>query len=65
MMTISEHFKLPVLVPWHRICLSIKKMAHKNLKQIGFADYAQRYQMALNTFSIHQARTTPAPSQHD
>jgi hypothetical protein len=36
-----------------------------NLKQIGFADYAQRYQMALNAFKIHQASTSPASPQHD
>lgn len=36
-----------------------------NLKQMGFTDLAQRYQIALNVFRIQQANTRPTHAQHD
>ncbi len=36
-----------------------------NLKQMGFTDLAQRYQMALDVFRTQQASTRPTHAQHD
>lgn len=36
-----------------------------DMKQMGFIDLTQRYQMALNDFKIHQANTRATHAQHD